>query len=165
MSVAEGTLYYSHNALGRQVRCHSKYIVCKDARVEVTENTVRILYNNGEEKTYVRYQTDLFRKFYETLTYSTIVESYVFDPADESALLNDPAAHLLTMTVTTRDVNGEEKTTTYSFYQIPGASRKAYITINGNGGFYVMRSRVDKFITDAQKFFALDPSIDFKAKN
>ena len=47
----------------------------------------------------------------------------------------------------------------YKFYRI--SSRKAYITVNGNGGFYVYSSRVEKFITDAQRFFnkeIIDPT-------
>ena len=41
--------------------------------------------------------------------------------------------------------------------------KKAYITINGNGNFYVLTNRVQKFISDAQRFFALEP-IDPSAK-
>ena len=55
---------------------------------------------------------------------------------------------LLTMTI----LNSEGKENVYRFYKL--TSRKAYITINGNGGFYVLTDRVEKFVSDAQRFFA-----------
>ena len=48
------------------------------------------------------------------------------------------------------DSEGREKT--YRFYSL--TSRKAYITINGNGGFYVQADRMERIISDVQKFFA-----------
>ena len=54
------------------------------------------------------------------------------------------------MTVKTTD--GQEYV--YRFYTL--TSRKAYITVNGNGSFYVLSTRVQKFIDDAQRFFNLE---------
>ena len=62
--------------------------------------------------------------------------------------------------MTIKTTEGEEKV--YRFYEL--TSRKAYITINGNGGFYVLRNRVAKFVSDAQRFFALE-MIDATGKN
>ena len=53
----------------------------------------------------------------------------------------------------------EGKTVVYKFYSL--TSRKAYITVNGNGGFYVLPGRLEKFVSDAQRFFnneIIDPT-------
>ena len=74
---------------------------------------------------------------------------------DEAALVNDPSKLLLTLNMT--DTNG--KTIEYKFYSL--TARKAYITVNGNGGFYVTPGRVQKFISDTQRFFnneMIDPT-------
>ncbi len=154
-SMAEGIPYYADNEMGMQALCRNGYIECSSYRVEVTANTVRILYHNGQEEVFCRYQSNLFKRFYQTLLYASIVDSYEMTEEEETALINNSAALLLTMTITTRDADGTVATTTYCFYQIEGAPRKAYLTINGNGGFYVMKNRVDKFVTDAQSFFDL----------
>ena len=147
--IRSGVSFYDYNCLGTQVLCRTGYIDCADFDVEVTKDAVRVLTNdhNGVIKEYVRYDTSLFRKFYQTLLYATIVDAHV--PEDEAALLAQ--GPMLTLTVTTKDVDGTLETNSYSFYQI--SSRKAYITINGKGGFYVYKNRIDKFITDAQRFF------------
>ena len=149
--IASGVSFYDYNVLGSQVLCRNGYIECTDKKVEVTANTVRIIYANGTEESFVRYNTSLFRKFYQTLLYATIVDSYEMTDEEEQALVNDESKWLMTLTFTTKDVDGTTETKVYKFYQL--SSRKAYITINGNGGFYVQRTRVDKFITDSQRFF------------
>ena len=155
MEMAEGVPYYADNEMGRQALCRNGYIECASYRVEVTANTVRVLYHNGREEVYCRYQSNLFKSFYQTLATSTIVGAYEMTDEAEAALVSDPSKLLLTLTVKTRDVDGSEETITCCFYQIDGAPRKAYLTVNGNGGFYVMRNRVDKIVGDAQNFFDL----------
>ncbi|MBE6546109.1 MAG: hypothetical protein E7668_01550 [Ruminococcaceae bacterium] len=153
--MAEGVPYYDYNKLGRQVRCRNGYIDGVEYDVEVKADEIRILSNEGAlMQTIVRYDSSLFRSFYATLIYATIVDSYEMTKEEEAALIADPSKHILTMTITTEDADGTTKTTTYSFYWL--SSRKAYITINGNGGFYVQKARVDKFISDAQRFFAYE---------
>ena len=41
---------------------------------------------------------------------------------------------------------------------------KVYLTVNDVGGFYILSNRVDKFVSDAQKFFDFE-LIDPTAKN
>ena len=96
----------------------------------------------------LRYDTDNFRKYYQTFLNATIIDSYELDEAEEAALLADPSKHIMTLTL--KDTEGTE--TVYRFYSL--TARKAYITVNGNGGFYVSPTRVEKFASDAQKFFA-----------
>lgn len=152
--MAQGIGFYDYNILGTQVLCRNGYIDGVDFDVTVTANTVRIDYPNGTSKSYVRYSTGLFREYYETLLYATIVNPYPLTPAEEQALLNDESKWLLTLTLTLKDSDGTVTTKECSFYQV--ASRKAYLTINGNGGFYVNKNRVDKFLTDAERFYNME---------
>ncbi len=147
--------YYDYNVMGRQVRVNSVEIKCDDGR-RVTVNADTIEIKGAENITIVRYDTILFRNFYLTLVYATISDSYIMTEEEEAQIVTDDNL-LLTMTVL--DTEGEENV--YKFYRI--TSRKAYITVNGNGGFYVLTNRVDKFVSDAQRFFAYE-LIDATAK-
>ena len=157
LRMPSGTAYYENNKLGKQALCSNEYITCKGYKVEVTADYIREYATNerGEivslTQEIARYDTDLFRLYYETLLYATIVDAYEPDEEELEKILSQ---EILTLTITTTDKNGS-KTNTYSFYRI--SSRKAYITINGKGGFYVYKNRVDKFLSDAQKFFDGQP--------
>ncbi len=156
-SMAEGVPYYAYNKAGKQALCRNGYIECDGYKVEVTADKVRILYDDNSSEEYLRYDTDIFRSYYEMMLHATIVDSY--EPESEEELKEILNNEILTMTITRKDKTGTVETHTYSFYRI--SARKAYITIDGNGGFYVYKNRVDKFITDAQKFFAgeiIDPT-------
>ncbi len=143
--------YYAYNKLGAQVRANEGQIHCNDGRkVEVKANEVIVTEANGETTTYVRYATNLFRRYWETIIASSVEDSYEMTAEEEQALISDPDNWLLTMTV--KNTEGQE--TVYSFYKM--TSRKAYITVNGNGGFYVLPSRVEKIINDAHRFFAFE---------
>ncbi len=148
--------YYDYNLLDKQVRVNSGQIECIDGRL-VTVNADTIVINGAENKTICRYDTELFRRFYQTLLNSSISNTYPMTKQEEDALLADESNLLLTMTVKNTDGGVKE----YKFYRL--TSRKAYITINGNGGFYVLSGRVEKFVSDAQKFFALQ-DIDATSK-
>ena len=151
---------YEKNALNEQALILDGFISCADGtKVYVSANEVRVEpLDASQAKTYVRYDTSIFRQFYQTLLYANIVDSYELTAEEREAILNDPSRKMLTMTV----VDTEGTTTEYCFYRL--SSRKAYITINGVGGFYVMSNRVEKIVSDAQKFFANQP-IDPTAKN
>lgn len=151
------TAYYAYNTMGTQVRVISGYIQGADgSKVYVSADEVRVVTGNGEN-TYLRYDTSLFRQFYKTLLYASISDSYNVTDAEEANIVTDEKL-LLTMEIT--DSTGTTKV--YKFYKL--TSRKAYITVNGNGGFYVLNNRVEKFISDAQRFFA-NEMIDATAKN
>ncbi len=148
--------YYDYNRLGKQVRVNNGAIKCADGR-QVTVNADTIEVRGAENKTIVRYHTDLFRDYFQTLLYASISDTYHMSKEEEEALIADESKLLVTLTV--KDTEGGEKV--YKFYRL--TSRKAYITINGNGGFYVLIDRVEKFVSDAQKFFSLE-LIDATAK-
>ena len=73
----------------------------------------------------------------------------------EAALLADPKNLLLTLELSETNNKGESVTNTYCFYSLysEGSSRKVYLTVNGEGGFYVLRERVEKFVSDCHLFF------------
>ena len=155
--------YYDYNALGAQVLCREGYIECTDKKIEVVKNYVNVYSLDGTlQESYLRYDTDLWRKFYQSLLYAYLEGSYALTDEEEKAIIDDPDNLLLTMEINMKDAEsagGTEVKNVYKFYKIPGSSRKAYIMISSdggetfNGGFYVYRNKVDKFISDAQKFF------------
>ena len=152
--------YYAYNKIEGQVRCIKGQIECIDgSTVQVTPDEVIVTDASGNKTTYVRYATPLFRDYYQNLIVSTIEHRYEMTEEEEAALLNDPSKLLLTVTIKTTEGEVRE----YKFYSL-NAARKAYLTVNGTGGFCVLTNRVSKFVTDAQKFFAFEP-IDPTSKN
>ena len=177
--------FYDYNKMGTQVLCwnsnspigsfsrikkifHNGEEIenSAGATVNVTANNVFIQLSTGETISYLRYETELFRQFYETLLFSKLVDSYELTDEEEQALIADPSKHLLTIKMTIKDsdksvkneetgkvevVPGETTTNVYSFYKL--SARKAYITVNGRGGFYVYSSRLEKIINDAMRYF------------
>ncbi len=151
--------YYAYNAIGRRVKVLTAPIVCMDGtRVAVNADTVVIESVNGEKITYTRYGTTLFRNLYETLVSSNIEGAYEMSAQEEAALMADPSKFLMGVTVKTTD--GSENV--YKLYSL--TSRKAYLTINGNGGFYVNATRVQKILNDVERFIN-NEVIDSSSKN
>ncbi len=144
---------YQDNAIGLNVRVLTTYIEAMDgSKVYVTADEVRVEALSPEKSvTYVRYDTDLFRMFYQTLLASRIANTYELSAEEEAALLADESKLRLTLKVL--DTEGTE--TVYCFYSL--TARKSYITINGGGGFYVQADRTERFISEVQKFFANQP--------
>ena len=88
-----------------------------------------------------------FRQFYRTLL-SVKIEDYVpLSEAEIDALVADEANCLLTFTIT--ELNGAE--TVYKFYPYSGSGRRALMTINGYGEFYVLTDLIEKIASDANK--------------
>ena len=162
-TLASGVGYYAYNLADRQALClkNGNYITCSDKIVEVGPNTVYIKYHNGKEETLARYGTHVFFDFYMTMQYASIIDDYPLTKNEEAALVGNPDRFVASITLTTKDTDGTTDTNVYSFYRI--SAHKAYITINGRGGFCVKMNRVNKFITDAQKCMNLEV-IDPNAK-
>ncbi len=97
----------------------------------------------------------IFRKFYHVLL-TIHMQDYVYEDLDREAadalvLESEP---YLALTIETR----AGQVTEYKFY--PYSTRRAYYTVNGEGEFYVLRDKVTKVITDAEKLMAgemIDP--------
>ena len=139
------------NVLGKQVYEIKGYISCQDgSKVEVKANEVRVTDVYGKTTTYVRYDSYLFADFYQTLVWATLENSYPMTEEEENALIADKSKWQLTVTL--KKTDGVENE--YSFYYL--TSRKSYVVVNGDGGFYMLTDRVNKIISDANKFFAMD---------
>ena len=173
LQVNKDYTFYDYNDMDDQVYCRTGYIGdnekcyigkivvngqeianAEGAKVGVSANYVTVLHKNNTKTEYLRYETDLFREFYRTLIYASLVGAYDLSEEEEAELINDPEKHLLTLEISLKDAEsagGTEIVDVYKFYRI--SSRKAYITVNGNGGFYVYSARIDKFVADAQRFF------------
>ena len=148
----------------RYALCRKGYIECADRRVEVNADTIYVDYydDSKTDETIVRGGTHLFLDYYLTLMYASIIDDYPLTEEEEAALLSDPSKLVASIELTTKQADGSRQTNVYSFYRI--SAHKAYITINGDGGFYVMTDRVEKVVSDAQRFFNNIP-IDPTAKN
>ena len=110
-------------------------------------NEIKIIYANGTTKSYVRYHTMLFKRFFASINALAIIDDYYLSPEDEAALVADKSKHLATISIS----NTEGNTLSVEFYSI--TSRKAYIITNGEGGFYVPMSSVQTIFDNAEKFF------------
>lgn len=100
-----------------------------------------------------------FRNYYKTLLYASmegLCELSEEEMAEYRALPDSEADLVLTI----QSLSGRE--IVYRFYQY--TERKSYMTINGQGVFYILNDRVQKFITDAQKAVAGE-TIEATAKN
>lgn len=163
VSIDPGVTYYETSLVEREVLClkDEHYINCEDNIVKVGPNSVYIEYHNGKTETIPRYGSHIFLDYYLTLMYASIIDDYPLTPEEEAKLLGNSENFILSLTLKTKEKDGSTGTHVYSFYKI--SAHKAYITINGLGGFCVKMNRVEKFITDAQKFMNLEP-IDPLAK-
>lgn len=88
-----------------------------------------------------------FRQFYKTLL-SIAIQDYADLTDDEiKKLTSDEKNNILTFTLT--NLAGEK--TVYRFYPYSGTGRRALMTINGEGEFYVQTDLIEKIASDANK--------------
>lgn len=149
------SVYFTKNRLGTQVQVDTTGITCANGdKIFVEADYIVTKKANGEEVREVRFANNLFRHLYQTFGYASIVDSYPLDEltdAEREAMLAEDNC-ILMMTVKT-----ELEELVFRFYNIPGSARKAFITVNGGGEFYVRPARLEKFVSDCQRFFALLP--------
>ncbi|MBQ9797697.1 MAG: DUF4340 domain-containing protein [Clostridia bacterium] len=135
------------------------------------------LFINGEEPDYVVYKTSQntgkqtaetpvynFRQFYKSLLYASIGgltdEGHIKLTEEEMAALRaDESNCQLELTLVAEDIatvtnpnyftENNQKTLVYRFYRY--SEGKSYLTINGEGEFFVDASFVEKLISDARK--------------
>lgn len=152
------SIHYEKTTLGAQVQVDTVGIECTNGdKVYVYADYIETHLASGGVEREVRYGTSLFRALYRTFAYASIIDSYPltdWTEEEKAALLSDENC-LMTLTFTSSE--GEEFV--YRFYKL-SAARKVFLTVNGNGEFYVQRQRVDKFASDCQKFFQLQPIDD-----
>ncbi|MCQ2432761.1 MAG: DUF4340 domain-containing protein [Clostridia bacterium] len=91
-----------------------------------------------EDKSGKTLDTQNYRQLYKTML-SINIEGYTEDDSTEESTL------FATLKVTTKS----DVVTEYKFYSY--STRRCFMTINGEGEFYVMRDQVRKMLSDAQK--------------
>jgi hypothetical protein len=130
-----------------------------DQSKTVSSSDIVITADTGNGNSAQPVDTPNFRNYYKTLLYASM-EGQCDLSEEEMAqyrALPDSEADLV---LTVKSLSGRELV--YRFYQY--TERKAYMTINDQGVFYILNDRVQKIITDAEKAVTGDP-IEATAKN
>ena len=134
------------NAIGEKTRYLAKPFKTADGRIiYVNLNDIKVIFPNGTSRTFVRYQTMIFQKFFQGINSLRLVGEYT--PEDEEALISNPDNLYATFSLT----NNEKETITAKFYTI--TSRKLYVTVNGEGGYYVSTADIDRLLENVGNFF------------
>lgn len=136
------TRHYEYNAIGEQVQVLDKPVQAANGDLIYIEKDSVIIGNNAP---ILRYHTTIFKKTFANINSMKIVDYYELE--NEETFLADKSNHIITIKVT--DENGDVNE--YSFYKL--TERKAYITVNGQGGFYVQTTKLTKLINDIERFF------------
>ena len=147
------TRHYEYNDIGDQVQVLNPDkcgVTAAGDKVYINKNDITIVYANGSSETILRYHTMIFQKTFAGINGMRIVDAYPLSDEEHDALVNDPSKHLLTLQIT----DSEGAVRDYRFYQV--TARKAYVTVNGVGGFYVQTTKVQKVINDLARFFAME---------
>lgn len=88
-----------------------------------------------------------FRQFYKTLLSIAIQGNVSLSEEEIAALTADENNCMLTFTFT--NLVGDQ--TVYKFYPYSSSGRRALMTINGSGEFYVLADLIEKIASDANK--------------
>ena len=153
IDIDESSIYETTNMLGAKVKALNGYIECTDVN-----GAAKIVYVNANDVvvkdvktqtsvTYARCATTQFRMFYKNFMLNHIESSYEMSAEAEAELIGNEENWICTLTVR---IDGED--VEYSFYHL--SPRKAYLTINGKGGFYVHIDNAYKPLEDIQNFFS-----------
>ena len=143
------SLHFEYNALGEQVHVMDKFTVAADgSKIYIDKDYVSVVHPTGKTEKLLRYHTKIFQKMFAGINAMNIVDSYSLTAEEEQALINDPEKHLLTIKIT----DNEGTTKTYSFYTL--TNRKAYVVVDGIGGFYLQTKSLTKLQNDLQKFLS-----------
>lgn len=153
IQIDESSYYETTNMLGAKVKALNGYVECIDVN-----GAEKIIYVHANEVivkdvktqtsvTYARCATTQFRMFYKNFMLNHIESSYEMSAEEEAALIENEGNWICTLTVR---IDGED--VEYSFYHL--SPRKAYLTINGKGGFYVHIDNAFKPLEDIQNFFS-----------
>ena len=89
-----------------------------------------------------------FRNFYKVLLSVQIMGNSELDEAEKEKLISEDTDRMATIRF--KMLDGEEYE--YSFYRY--SSRRALLTVNGNGEFYVLADWIEKIISDTEKLLS-----------
>ena len=139
------------NELGQDVQILQKPIEAANGDwYYINKDDITIVRTNGSSEKILRHHSMLFQRTFAGIISTRIVDSYKLTDAEEQALRADSSALILTINI--KDTDG--KTTTYEFYSLPESARKVYIFVDGVGGFYVQKTKIDKIYNDMEKAIA-----------
>jgi hypothetical protein len=136
------TRHFEYNSIGEQVHVLDKPVQAADGTLIYIEKDKIII---GDKDPILRYHTTIFKKTFANINSMRIVDYY--DLENEAEYIADKNNHIITLKIT--DENG--KTNVYEFYKL--TARKAYIIVNGQGGFYVQTTKLTKLLSDVERFF------------
>jgi hypothetical protein len=121
-----------------------------DATLSVTTNTGKTI---PDEEVYN------YRQFFKTLL-SIAIQGYAPLTDEEIKALAVEENCILTFTI--NELSG--KSTVYKFYPYSSTGRRALMTVNGHGEFYVQTDLIEKIASDANKVLN-DLDVDSYGKN
>ena len=148
---------YAENALGVQTTCLPKPIADINGHYYYV-SADEVVVKNGKDgeviATYCRYAVANFKYLYSVYQSVSLQGTYTLSDEQEAALTAKAENLLLKVELTEVTKTGAKVTNTYCFYSLEdvGSYRKVYLSINGEGGFYVTRDIVDKFLADVVLF-------------
>lgn len=155
-------------------------VYCKEIEVKTDTATVRFVLDNSlsEEgksdklivKAYVDgvetvVDTTIFRKFYQTLLYTSFrgEADLTEEQMEQYQAKGDEGTQLILTIKTINDFKTDTVITdVYRAYEY--SSRRAYMTINGNGSFYISKPMGDKIAADAERVLngeTIDPTAKY----
>ena len=117
--------------------------------VTITKDMVVVVDSEGNETRYLRYAgTSPFSSFYSTLLWASY-EGYCDIPDEQKEAFKESDDSACQMKLTIDLLNGDN----YTYRTYKYSERRAYITANGEGDFFVLRSFVDKIINTSKVIF------------
>lgn len=141
--------YRVKNKYGKVTRVYDGYVEdSKGNSISVTADTVTLKDVSGNTTVFERGDIYNFKMFYSVLLYASISGEVTTEATEEELAAlraQDDSACQLKLTITSE--SGRELV--YRFYKL--TDRKSYMTINGKGNFFVLRTLVDKIISDGEK--------------
>lgn len=153
--------YRVKNKYGKVTKVFDGYVSdAKGNSISVTADTVTLKDASGNTTVFGRGDIYNFKMFYSVLLYASISGEITTEATEEELAAlraQDDSACQLKMTITSE--SGRELV--YRFYKL--TDRKSYMTINGEGNFFVLRTLVDKIIADGEKLIN-DEIIDSTGK-
>ena len=122
--------------------------------VKITEDLITVTDEAGNVTRYRRIAgTSIFSSFYATFMYATYEGICEIPEEDKEAFVASGKGDVR-VTFTTKlspDENGSCLEYVYDTYQY--SERRSYITLNGKGDFFVMRTFIDKIVDSSKQLF------------
>jgi hypothetical protein len=117
--------------------------------VTITEDMVKVVDDKGNETRYLRYSgTSPVSSFYSSLLWASY-EGFCDIPDEQKEAFKNSDDSTCQMKLTLDTKVGAQ----YIFRTYQYSERRAYITANGEGDFFVMRSFIDKIINTSKVVF------------